>query len=112
MALINIACAGQLRTTWTNVDVARLIESEVGSAKGAIGACRLVPHRNVRRNLAIHQPFEQPDRSVSGVACQSLGPQIEATLNTLHHGLGDSDLHCAVRARPAAPRMLPSSFAL
>jgi hypothetical protein len=28
-----------------------------------------------------------------------LGPQIEAMLNTVYHGLGDSYLHCTVRAR-------------
>jgi hypothetical protein len=39
----------------------------------------MVLSSNVRRDLAIHQPFEQPDHAVSRVACQPLGPQIEAT---------------------------------
>ena len=38
MTLIDIAGAGQFRTTWANVDVALAVEGEVGSAKGTIGA--------------------------------------------------------------------------
>ena len=64
VALIDIARAGQFRTTWANIDVALLIEDEVGTAEGAIGTCRLVPHRYVRCDVAIHQPFEQPDRAI------------------------------------------------
>ena len=94
-----IAGAGQFRATWANIDVALLVEDEVGSAEGAIGACRLVPHRNVRRDLAIHQPFEQPDRAINGVACQPLGPEIEATPDPVNHGLGDSNLDRSVGAR-------------
>jgi hypothetical protein len=36
---------------------------------------------------------------VSRVTCEPLGTQIEATLNAIYHGLGDSNLHCALRAR-------------
>ena len=99
VALIDVAGAGQLRAAWANVDVALLIEDEVGSAEGAIGACRLVPHRNVRCDVAIHQPLEQPDRAISGVACEPLGPEIEAALDAIHHGLGDGNLHGAIGAR-------------
>src|SRR6202012_2823415 len=38
VTLIDVACAGQLRTAWANVDIALWIEGEVGSTKGAIGA--------------------------------------------------------------------------
>jgi hypothetical protein len=53
VALIDIAGAGELFATRTNVDVAFLIEDEVGSAEGAIVANRLIPHRNMWRDLAI-----------------------------------------------------------
>jgi hypothetical protein len=33
MPLIDIACAGQFRATWANIDVAPLIKDEVGTAK-------------------------------------------------------------------------------
>ena len=80
MALIDIARAGQFRTTWANIDVTLLIEDEVGPAEGAICTCRLVPHRYVRCDVAIHQPFKQPDRAIDRVAREPLGPQIEAAL--------------------------------
>src|SRR6516165_5554045 len=96
MALIDVAGAGQHRATWTNVDVALRIEDEVCSAKGAIVAGRLVPHRNVRRDAAIHQPLEQPDRAISGVAREPPRPQTKAASDTLHHGLSNSNLHDAI----------------
>src|SRR4051812_36206830 len=96
MTLIDIARAGQFRTTRANIDVTLLIEDEVGPAEGAICTCRLVPHRYVRCDVAIHQPFEQPDRAIDRVARESLGPQIEAAFNTVHHGLGDGNLHGSV----------------
>ena len=58
VTLIDIACAGQFRSAWQNIDVALLIEDEVGPAEGAISTCRLVPHRYVRCDVAIDQPFE------------------------------------------------------
>lgn len=54
VTLIDIARAGQFRAIRANIDIALFVEDEVRSAKGAIGACRLAPHRNVRRDLAIH----------------------------------------------------------
>ena len=57
VALIDIACAGQFRTAWANIDVTLLIEDEVGPAEGAISTCRLVPYRYVRCDVAIHQPL-------------------------------------------------------
>jgi hypothetical protein len=65
MALIDVASAGELFATRTNVEVASPVEDEVGSAEGAIVASRLVPHRNMRRDLAIHQRLEQPDRTIN-----------------------------------------------
>jgi hypothetical protein len=75
----------------------------IGSAKGAIRARRLVPHWYVRCDVAIHQPFERSYCAIGRVACEPSGPQIEAALNTVHHGLGDSNLHGAVR--PSAHRI-------
>ena len=54
VALIDVAGAGELRAAWANIDVALLVEDEIGSAEGAIGTRRLVPHRNVGRDLVIH----------------------------------------------------------
>jgi hypothetical protein len=50
-----LLAAGQFRATWADVNVALLIEDEIGPAKGAIGTCRLIPHRYVRCDVAIHQ---------------------------------------------------------
>ena len=99
MPLIDVAGAGELCTTRTNVDVTLPVEDKVGSAEGAIVACGLVPHRNMRRDLAIHQPLEQPDRAIDTIACEPLGPKIEAAFGTVYHGLGDGDFHCTVGAR-------------
>src|SRR5262249_55077203 len=98
VALIDIAGAGQFRTARADIDIVLLIEDEVGSAESAIRACRFVPHRYVRRDVAINQPFEQSYCAISRVTRQSPGPQIEAALNTSYHGLGYSNLHGAVRA--------------
>ena len=99
MALIDIARAGQFGAAWANIDIAILVEDEVGTAEGAISTRRLVPHRYVRCDVAIHQPFERPDRAIDRVARESLGPQIEAALNAVHHGLGDGNLHGSVCPR-------------
>src|ERR1043166_2529779 len=77
-------------------DIAVLGEDEVGTAERAIGACRLVPYRYVRCDVAIHQPFEQPGRAIDRVAREPLRPQIKTALNTVHHGLGDGNLYCSV----------------
>src|SRR6188508_2721837 len=81
---------------WANIDIAVLVEGEVGTAERAIGTCRFVPNRNVRCDVAIYQPFEQPDCAIDRVAHEPLGPQIKTALNTVHHGLGDSNLYCSV----------------
>src|SRR5262249_41931206 len=44
VALIDVAGARELFATRTNVDVALLVEDEVGSAESVIVARRLVPH--------------------------------------------------------------------
>lgn len=63
-------------------------------------ASRLVPHRNVGRDLTIHQRFEQPHRTINTVACESLGPKVEATFDAVDHGLGDGNLDGTVSERP------------
>ena len=98
MTLIDIASAGERRAPWANIDVALLIEDEVGSAEGAIVTCRLVPHRNVRCDLAIYQPLEQPYRTISGVAREPLRLEIEAAPDPVHHGLRNGNLHDAIGA--------------
>jgi len=77
---------------WADVDVARSVEDEVGPAEGAIGARRLVPDWDVRGDVAVHQPLEQPDRAINGVACQPPQPKTEALPNALDHRLGDGNL--------------------
>ena len=41
VALIDVAGTGQLRAAWTNVDIALLIEHEVGSLESPTGVRRL-----------------------------------------------------------------------
>ena len=82
-----------------DIYVALPVEDEVGAAEGAVGACRLIPHRNVRCDLAIHQPLEQPGGAIDGVACEPLGLQIEAAADPVHHGLGNGDLNHAIGSR-------------
>jgi hypothetical protein len=60
---------------WPPFHFALVVEDEVGAAEGAIVACRLVSHRNMRRDLAIDEPLQQPDRTISAVACE---PRLQA----------------------------------
>src|SRR6516164_4573011 len=94
-------CSGgvQQLSIRADVDVARSVEKEVGPAEGAIGACRLVPDRDVRRDLTVHQPLEQPDRAINGVTCQPQRLKIEAALDTLNHRLGDANLGYTIGTR-------------
>src|SRR5215831_18984292 len=62
-------------------------------------ARRLVPHRNVRGDLTIHQPLKQPDRAINSVASEPLGPKIEAAADALHHRLSDGNFRYAVGPR-------------
>jgi hypothetical protein len=48
---------------WPPFHFALVDEDEIGAAEGAIVACRLVSHRNMRRDLAIDEPLQQPDRT-------------------------------------------------
>ena len=84
---------------WADVDVALVVEDEVGSTECAIGACRLIPDRDVRGDVAVHQPLKHPDRTIGGVAHKPLWSKLEASPNTLQHGLGDSYLRNAIGAR-------------
>src|SRR6476661_1277881 len=87
VTLVDIAGTGQLCAAWT-----LRVENEIASTESAIGTRRLVPHGNVRRDAAIYQPFEQPNRAINSVACKPSRPKIEAALDALDHGLGDGDL--------------------
>ena len=82
-----------------DIHVALPVEDKVGAAEGAVGACRLIPHRNVRCDLAIHQPLQQPGRTIDGVACKPLRLKIEAAADPVHHGLGNGDLNHAIGSR-------------
>lgn len=68
MTLVDVTGAGQLRATRADINIALLVEDKIGATEGTIGARRLVPHRYVRCDVAIHQPFEQPDRAIDRVA--------------------------------------------
>src|SRR5580700_11762146 len=81
VTLVDIAGTGQLCAAWTDVDVALRVENEVASTESAVGTRRLVPHRDVRCDAAIYQPFEQPDRAINSVACKPSRPKIEATFD-------------------------------
>src|SRR5271169_154578 len=93
-------CSGGVKqlSIRANVDVARSVEDEVRPAEGAIGARRLVPDRDVRGYVAVHQPLEQPDRAINGVTCQTPRLKIEAFLDTLDHRLGDGNLGYTIGA--------------
>jgi hypothetical protein len=99
VALIDVASAAELFAARTDVDVALLVEHKVRSAEGAIVASRLVPHRNMWRDLAIQQPPEHPNRAINTVACEPLGPKVEAAFDAVDHGLGDDNLGGTVSAR-------------
>ena len=75
--------------------------SKTKSARLKVPSVRadLIPHRNVRCDLAIHQPLEQPGRAIDGVACEPLGLKIEAAADPVHHGLGNGDLNHAIGSR-------------
>src|SRR5581483_993772 len=69
------------------------------AAEGAVGACRLGPDRDVRGYLAINQPLEQPDRTISSVSCEPLGSKLEAPSDPVQHGSGNGDLNNPIGAR-------------
>jgi hypothetical protein len=43
VALVDIACAGQFRSAWVNIDIAILVEDEVGTAECAIRGVSICP---------------------------------------------------------------------
>src|SRR4029079_2740758 len=94
-------CSGgvQQLSLWADVDIARSVEDELGPAEGAIGACRLVPDRDVRCDPMVHQPLEQPDRAINRVTCHPPRLKVEAVLDALDHRLGDSNLGYAIGPR-------------
>src|SRR5579864_7356913 len=59
-------------STWTDIDVTLPVEDKIGAAEGAVGASRLVPDRDVRGYITVHQPLEQPDRAISRVPRRQL----------------------------------------
>src|ERR1700747_390587 len=91
VTLVDVAGTGQLCAAWTDIDVALRVENKVASTERAVGMRRLVPHRDVRCDAAIYQPFEQPDRAINSVACKPPRPNIEAAFDALDHGLRDGD---------------------
>src|ERR1700747_2675897 len=88
----------QQLSLWADVDVARSVVHAVGPADGGMGLCRLVPDRDVRRDLTVHQPLEQPDRAINGVTRQPQRLKIESVLDTLDHRLGDANLGYTIGA--------------
>jgi len=80
VALIDVAGAGEFCAIWASVEIAILAKDKVRPVEGAIGACLLVPYQNVRCDVAIYQPLEQPDRAISRVAREPLGPKTEAVV--------------------------------
>src|SRR5581483_12307473 len=89
----------QQLSTWTDIDVALPVEDKIGAAKGAIRTCRLVPHRDVRRDLTVHQPLKQPDCTISSVGCEPLWSKLETPPDPVQHGPGNGDLSNPVGAR-------------
>jgi len=53
----------------------------------------------MRRDLAIYQPFQQPDRAINIVSCEPLRAKIKAAFDAVYHGLGDGHLRYTVGAR-------------
>ena len=96
MALVDVAGAGQLRATWADIDITFLVEDKIGATECAIGARRLVPHRDVRCDLTIDKPFEQSDRAINGVAREAPRLQTKAVPDALDHGPSDGNLHDAI----------------
>jgi hypothetical protein len=85
--------------TWADIDVALPVEDKVGAAEGAIGACRLVPDRDVHGYLAVYQPLEQPDCTISSVGCGPPWSKLKAPPDPVQHGPGNGDLYNPVGAR-------------
>ena len=96
--LIDDARVRELGPGWADVDVALLVEDEVGAAELAVGFCGLVPHRHVRCDAPIPEPLQELGRAIGGIACKALRTEIEAALDTSRHGLGDGHLVVAISA--------------
>ncbi len=82
----------QQLSTRTDIDVALPVEDKVSAAEGAIGACRLVPHRDVRCDLTVYQPLEQPDCTISSVGCEPPWSKLEAPPDPVQHGPRNGNL--------------------
>src|ERR1700739_3329218 len=94
-------CSGRVQqlSTWTDIDVAVLVEDKISAAEGAIRACRLVPDRDVWGYLTVNQPLEQPDRTIGGVGCEPLRSKLEAPPDSVQHGPRNGDLNYPVGTR-------------
>src|SRR5580698_4786971 len=90
---------GELLAGRADIYVALPIKGEIRPAELAVGPGRFVPYGHVGSDRAIHKPLKQPSHAINGIACQPLGPKIEAALDAVHHGLGDSDLLDTIGAR-------------
>src|SRR5512136_2684002 len=53
---------------------------------------------DVRGDLTVHQPLEQPDRAINSVTRQASWLKIEAVLDALDHRLGDGNLGYTIGA--------------
>ena len=84
----------------TNVNVALFVEGEVLPTEGPILALRLVVHRDVRRYLRlVDQPVQVGSGTLSRVARETFGLDVEALLGAFDHGLGRANFGLADGAR-------------
>lgn len=79
-------------TFWVDVLIVVGIPFKVGAGPGAVRATGFVEARDVRRDLAGHEPVRKRPGAVGGVRNQTFETRIERFLLSPRHGLGRSAL--------------------
>ena len=84
---------GQRLASRADVDVCRMVVTEVVAREGAVLAAGLVEHRDMRLDVPlIDQPGEHLGGAITGVGRQTRGPGVEPVGRARDHRLGRRDL--------------------
>src|ERR687892_26596 len=82
------AASAEPLAVWTDVLAMPLVPDEVSAREDAVRSVALLPDRDVRCDpFVLDQPAEELTGSVGGVGGEPLGPQGEALLGPVDHGL-------------------------
>src|SRR5262249_28408744 len=90
-AVMDPAGARQELALGTDVDVALLVEREVGTRECAVLASTLVPNGNVRRDALFNEPAEDLTGAICCVSGKTVRFKSQSFLGSCNHGLRRRD---------------------